>query len=229
MYYPFDSTYLILMLPALLFSLWAQHLVKSNFNKFSKVKTARGMTGAEAARRILTDAGVANVRVERTAGNLTDHFDPRENVIRLSDSVYNAPTVAAVGVAAHETGHALQYANGYFPMKIRAAIIPVTNIGSKLSIPLVILGLVLGMTGLINIGIWLFCAVVLFQLATLPVEFNASARAVTILGETNMLDEDELSGAKKVLTAAAMTYVAALVNAVVQLLRLISLANRRQR
>lgn len=229
MYLPIDSTYLIPMLLALAFSFWAQHMVQSNFKKFSKVPTMRGMTGADAARQILLDAGVTNVRVERVAGNLTDHFDPRENVIRLSEAVHDAPTVAAVGVAAHEAGHALQYANAYFPMKIRAAIIPVTNIGSKLSIPLVVIGLAIEMTGLINIGVLLFCAVVLFQLATLPVEFNASNRAIRILGETGILYDDELSGAKKVLTAAAMTYVAALINAVIQLLRLLSLANRRRR
>lgn len=229
MYMPFDSTYLIFVLPAILFSLWAQHLVQSNFKKFSNIRTLRGMTGADAARRILLEGGITNVSVERVDGNLTDHFDPRDNVVRLSASVHDAPSVAAVGVAAHEAGHALQYANGYFPMKIRAAIIPVTNIGSKLSGPLVLAGIVLGMGGLINIGILLFGAVVVFQLVTLPVEFNASARAVRILGETSMLDDDELSGAKKVLTAAAMTYVAALAVSLAQMLRLLSLANRRQR
>lgn len=229
LYAPFNTSYIILVLPALLFSMWAQHMVTSNFKKFSKQTTLRGLTGAQAAQEILYRGGVTNIRVEKIAGNLTDHFDPRDNVIRLSESVYDASSVAAVGVAAHESGHALQYANGYSPMKIRAAVIPVTNLGSKLSMPLVLLGMVLGYTGLINIGILLFCAVVFFQLVTLPVEFNASRRAVNILDETGILYGDELAGAKKVLSAAAMTYVAALAVSLAQLLRLIMMSQRRSR
>lgn len=229
LYAPLNTSYIILVLPALLLSMWAQHMVTANFKKFSKQTTIRGLTGAQTAREILDRAGATQVRVEKISGNLTDHFDPRDNVVRLSESVYDAPSVAAVGVAAHETGHALQYANGYFPMKIRAAIIPATNFGSKLSMPLVILGMVLGYTGLINIGILLFCAVVFFQLITLPVEFNASIRAINILDETGMLYGDELSGAKKVLTSAAMTYVAALAVSLAQLLRLLMMSQRRGR
>lgn len=224
-----NMSYFVLVMPALLFSMWAQHMVKSNFARYSRVMTARGLTGAGAAMEILRQAGATDVRVERIAGNLTDHFDPRDNVIRLSESVYDVPSVAAVGVAAHESGHALQYHNGYFPMKIRAAIIPVTSLGSKLSVPLVLLGLVLGFTGLINLGILLFCAVVFFQLVTLPVEFNASRRAINILGESGLLDGEELPGAKKVLDAAAMTYVAALATALAQLFQLIAMSQRRRR
>lgn len=229
LYTPFDTSYVVLVLPALLFSMWAQHMVTSRFNKFSKQRTINGMTGADAAREVLARSGVSDVRVERISGNLTDHFDPRDNVIRLSSSVCDAPTVAAVGVAAHEAGHALQYANGYAPMKLRAAIIPVTSVGSKLAMPLVLIGLVLGFTGLVNIGIILFGAVVVFQLVTLPVEFNASRRAIQILDEYGVLTTDELPGVKKVLTAAAMTYVAALAVSLMQLLRLISMSQRRRR
>jgi Zn-dependent membrane protease YugP len=229
MYMPFDSTYLVLVLPALLFSLIAQGIVQSRFKKYSRQLTARGVTGAQAAQEILRRAGVYDVSVERVSGSLTDHFDPRSNTIRLSDTVYSSSSVAAVGVAAHETGHALQYGHGYVPMKIRAAVIPATNIGSRLAVPLVLLGLFLEMTGLISLGILLFCAVVFFQLITLPVEFNASARAIRLLGESGLLYEDELPGAKKVLSAAAMTYVAALAVSLAQLLRLLSLASRRRR
>jgi Zn-dependent membrane protease YugP len=229
MYMPFDSTYLVLVLPALLFSLIAQGIVQSRFKKHSRQLTARGVTGAQAAREILRRAGVYDVSVERVSGSLTDHFDPRSNTIRLSDTVYSSASVAAVGVAAHETGHSLQYGSGYIPMKIRAAVIPATNIGSRLAVPLVLLGLFMQMTGLIYFGILLFCAVVFFQLITLPVEFNASARAIRLLDESGLLYEDELPGAKKVLTAAAMTYVAALAVSLAQLLRLLALAGRRRR
>lgn len=226
---PVNSTYIFMVLPALLFSMWAQHMVTSNFKKYSRQRTSRGITGADAAREVLSGAGVTNVRIEKIAGNLTDHFDPRDNVIRLSESVCDTPSVAAVGVAAHEAGHALQYAHGYAPMKLRAAIIPVTSLGSKLSVPLVILGIFLNFTGLINLGILLFFTVVLFQLVTLPVEFNASMRAIKILDNSGMLDSSELPGAKKVLTAAAMTYVAALATSLAQLLHLISMAQRDKR
>lgn len=229
LYNPIDMSYIILVLPAILFSMWAQTMVTSNFKKYSRQMTSRGLTGAQAAQEILRQAGATNVRVERIAGNLTDHFDPRDNVIRLSESVYDVPSVAAVGVAAHESGHALQYQNEYFPMKVRAAVIPITNIGSKLSMPLVIIGLVVNITGLINIGILLFCAVVFFQLITLPVEFNASSRAINILDGTGLLSDDELPGAKKVLKAAAMTYVAALATSLAQLLRLLMMSRSRSR
>lgn len=225
----FDVYYLILIIPALLLSIWAQARVKGSFAKFSKVRTARGATGEQAARAILDGNGLQNVRIEHIAGELTDHFDPRSNVVRLSDSVYATPSVAAVGVAAHECGHAVQYAKGYAPMKLRAAIIPVTNIGSKLSTPLILLGIVLSIGPLVNLGLLLFATMTLFQLVTLPVEFNASRRALATLEGANMLEDDELSGAKKVLSAAALTYVAALVMAAVQLLRMVLLAGRRRR
>lgn len=229
LYAPVDMTYIVLVLPALLFSMWAQHMVNSNFRKFSKQRTMNGMTGADAAREVLMRSGVSDVRVERVAGELTDHFDPRDNVIRLSASVCDTPTVAAVGIAAHEAGHALQYAHGYAPMRLRAAIIPVTNFGSKLAVPLIIIGLLLGFTGLVNIGILLFGLIVLFQLVTLPVEFNASRRAVEILSEYGMLTTEELPGVRKVLSAAAMTYVAALAVSLAQLLRLLYMSQRRRR
>ena len=229
LFMPFDELYLILVLPALLFSMWAQHQVTSTFNRFSSQRTINGLTGAAAAREVLRRAGVTGVSIERVKGNLTDHYDPRTNVIRLSDSVHDTASVAAVGVAAHEAGHALQYAAKYTPIKLRAAIIPITNIGSKLAIPLVIVGLLFEMTGLINIGILLFSAVVIFQLITLPVEFNASRRAIKTLEASNMLSINEIPGAKKVLSAAALTYVGALVVSVAQLIRFIAIAGRRRR
>jgi len=229
LFMPFDELYLILVLPALLFSMWAQHQVTSTFNRFSSQRTINGLTGASAAREVLRRAGVTSVSIERVKGNLTDHYDPRTNVIRLSDSVHDIASVAAVGVAAHEAGHALQYAAKYTPIKLRAAIIPITNIGSKLAIPLVIAGLIFEMTGLINIGILLFSAVVIFQLITLPVEFNASRRAIKALEASNMLSSNEIPGARKVLSAAALTYVGALVVSVAQLIRFIAIAGRRRR
>ena len=228
LFMPFDELYLFLVLPTIIFSLWAQYKVSSSFKKYSKQRSARGLTGADAAQTVLNDARVSGVRIERVSGRLSDHFDPRANVIRLSDSVYDSPSVAAVGVAAHEAGHAIQYANAYFPMKIRSAIIPVTNIGSKLAIPLVLIGLFFDMTGLINIGILLFGVVVLFQLITLPVEFNASRRAITILESSGLLVKEEIPASKKVLTAAALTYVAALAVSLAQLIRLMAIAGRRR-
>ncbi|MCL2386771.1 MAG: zinc metallopeptidase [Defluviitaleaceae bacterium] len=227
MYMGFDLSFFVLVLPALLFTLWAQFRVKGNFEKYSKERTTNGLTGAQAAAEVLRHAGVTNVRIERIAGHLTDHFDPRGNVIRLSESVYDAPTVAAVGVAAHEAGHAIQYAFGYSPMKVRAAIIPVTNIGSRLAMPLLLAGFFLQLVGLMYIGIALFSFAVLFQLITLPVEFNASNRAVAALDNYSMLTPQELKGSKKVLTAAALTYVAALAMSLAQLIRFISMARRR--
>ena len=227
LYTPFDTLYLVLVLPTILFALWAQFMVKSSFKKYSKQRTNNGLTGDDAALHVLRQAGIDNVRIERIHGNLTDHFDPRDNVIRLSDSVYDAPSVAAVGVAAHEAGHAIQYSASYVPMKIRSAIIPVTSVGSQMAMPLVLLGIIFSFPGLINIGILLFGAVVVFQLITLPVEFNASRRAVNALRETGLLTAEELPASKKVLTAAALTYVGALAVSLAQMLRLILMTRRR--
>ncbi|MEG0017923.1 MAG: zinc metallopeptidase [Hydrogenoanaerobacterium sp.] len=225
----FDIYYLVLVVPAIILSIWAQAQVKGTFAKFSKIRTIDGATGEQAARAILDGNGLQSVRIEHIAGELTDHFDPRDNVVRLSDSVYASASVAAVGVAAHECGHAVQYAKGYTPMKLRSAIIPVTNIGSKLSIPLVFLGIVLSMGSLINLGIILFSTMTLFQLVTLPVEFNASHRALVTLEGTHMLEDGEISGAKKVLKAAALTYVAALLVSATQLLRMVLITRGRDR
>ena len=224
----FDPLYLYMVLPALVFTIFAQAKVSGSFNKYSKMRTSRGVTGVEAAHEILRRAGLDNVRVERVSGRLTDHFDPRSNVIRLSDAVYSAATVAAVGVAAHEAGHAIQYAKDYAPIKLRSAILPVTSFGSKLALPLVLFGFAFNMTGLINLAILLFAAVVVFQIITLPVEFNASSRAVNALKETMLLTPDEIPASRKVLTAAAMTYVGALALSLVQLLRFIIIAKGRR-
>ncbi len=217
-----------LLLLSIAFSLIAQGLVQLNFKKYSKVLNSRGITGADAARAILDQNGLNNVRIERVSGTLTDHYDPTANVIRLSDGVYDSSTVAAVGVAAHEAGHAVQYGVGYAPIKLRSAIIPVTQIGAKLTTPLVLLGIMFSLDALIDLGIIVFCAVVIFQAVTLPVEFNASGRALTILRDSYILEGDELDGARKVLIAAALTYVAALVSALISLLRLLALRNRRR-
>lgn len=223
-----DST-IIILIPAIIFSIVAQIMVKSAFSEYSKVRNSRGLTGADAAREILDRNGLTNVRIEHISGSLTDHYDPRANVIRLSDDVYGSATVAAVGVAAHEAGHAVQYAEGYYPIKIRNAIIPVTRFGSSLSTPLVILGLALSWDFLITAGILLFCAVVLFQAITLPVEFNASGRALKTLRSSHFLEDDEMKGARSVLTAAAMTYVAAMLSALLSLVRLLVISGRRRR
>ncbi|MBQ6895671.1 MAG: zinc metallopeptidase [Oscillospiraceae bacterium] len=223
MYYGYgiDIYYLILVVPAIIFSVWAQNKVTSTFKKYNQVRTYSGMTGYEAARRILSANGLYNVAVERVSGNLTDHYDPKANVIRLSDSVFNSNSVAAVGVAAHEAGHAVQYATHYAPIKLRTAIIPVTNIGSTLSIPVVLIGFFMGLQPLVNIGLLLFATVAVFQLVTLPVEFNASRRAVNALEMGGTMADDEMKAVKKVLSAAAMTYVAALAVSVANLLRLV--------
>lgn len=226
-YFYIDSYYILLVIPAMILALIAQAKVQSTFKKYSQVYTSRRFDGQGAATNVLRYNSVNNVRVERVSGNLTDHFDPRTNVIRLSDSVYNAPTVAAVGVAAHEAGHALQYAENYFPMKLRQAIIPVTNLGSKLALPLVLLGLLLSFPPLWALGIICFSLATVLQLITLPVEFNASRRAMATLRDSGMLSEDELKGARKVLTAAALTYVAALAVSLAQLLRLLAIVGRR--
>ncbi len=227
MFYYWDSTY-ILVIIAMLLSLWASFGVKSTFAKYQEVKTARGITGAEAARRVLDMNGLQNIRVERVSGELTDHFDPKNNVIRLSDSTYNDTSVAAVGVAAHEAGHAVQHATGYAPIKIRNSIVPVVNIGTQLAMPLFFIGLLINVLGLVYLGIFLFSFALAFQLITLPVELNASSRAIKILDSSMLLYEHEIKPAKKVLKAAAMTYVAAVAASALQLLRLLLIANRRR-
>lgn len=220
-----DQT-MIILIPAVIFSLIAQLMVKGAFSKYSGVRNSRGYTGADAARAILDRNGLSYIRIEHINGELTDHYDPSANVIRLSDSVYNNDSVAAVGVAAHEAGHAVQYAEGYGPIKVRSAIIPITQFGSNLSTPLVILGIIFSSNVLITAGILLFCTVVLFQAITLPVEFNASGRALKVLREEHFLDDDEMKGAKSVLTAAALTYVAAMFSALASLARLLLIRNR---
>ena len=219
---------LIFVLIAAVFAMIASASVNSTFKKYSQVASRAGLTGAESARRVLAANGVTGVTIERVSGDLTDHFDPKTNTIRLSESVYDANTVAAVGVAAHEAGHAVQYAVGYAPIKIRMAIIPVTNIGSKLAWPLVLIGLLLSAPTLAYIGIAAFSLSTIFQLITLPVEFNASSRAIETLENVGM-SENEISGSKKVLRAAAMTYVAALAVSLANLLRLFLLVNRNNR
>ena len=230
----FDWTYVVLVLPCILLSLIASSSVNSTFNKYSKQFSRRGITGAQAAERVLRANGVINVRINRVAGNLTDHYDPRTNVIRLSDSVYDGTSTAAIGVACHEAGHAVQYAESYAPIKLRAAIIPVTNLGSKLALPLILVGLLLSAFenlsyAFVYLGIACFGLSLVFQLITLPVEFNASRRAVRILEERGILGSEELKGAKKVLSAAAMTYVAAAVGSLLQLARLLMIRNSRRR
>lgn len=234
-YYGFgiDMSYVILVLPCILLSLWASSNVNSTFKKYSSQFSRRGLTGAEAARRVLSAHGVGNVRIERVSGNLTDHYDPRTNVIRLSDNVYGNTSTAAIGVACHEAGHAVQYAQGYAPIRLRAAIIPVTNFGSRLAMPLILIGLLLAAFGnlsviLIDLGIACFGLSLVFQLVTLPVEFNASNRALRAIADSNLLTEDEQAGARKTLRAAALTYVAATAVAFAQLLRLILLFGRRR-
>lgn len=217
-----DSYYILLVVPALILSMIAQMAVKSAYNKYSRVRASRGITASDVTRRMLTDAGISQVGVARVAGTLSDHYDPRENIIRLSDGVHDSSSIAAIGVAAHEAGHAMQYAEGYAPIRVRNALVPVVNFGSSISIPLILIGAFIGVAPFVQIGILLFAGVALFQLITLPVEFDASARAIRILREGYFLDEDELQGAKTVLRAAAMTYVAALVLSLAQLLRLVA-------
>ena len=228
----FDYTYLIFVLPMLLLSLWAQGNVTSTYQKYSKVYSKRSLTAEEAVRQILQAGGLGHVKIGRVSGNLTDHYDPRTETIALSDTVYGSTSVAAIGVAAHEAGHALQHAEGYFPLRLRAAIIPITNFGSKLAIPLILVGLLLQYYPLAYVGILLYGTVALFQLVTLPTEFNASRRALAILSE-GYLDEEERKGTKKVLSAAALTYLAALLVSLAQLLRLLTIVgggnNRRRR
>lgn len=216
------------MLPALVLSIYAQIKVKSTFSKYNKLRSYQRFTGAEAAREILDRNGLQNVAVEHVGGNLTDHYDPRANVIRLSDATYNSDSVAAIGVAAHEAGHAVQHAVGYFPIKVRTAIIPVCNFGSSLAPFLILFGAIFNFPMLYLAGIFAFSLVALFQVVTLPVEFNASRRAVTVLENYGTLDKKELKGAKKVLKAAALTYVAALLTSLLQILYYLSRFSRRR-
>ena len=229
-FYGIDATYIFLVLPAVIFALWAQFNVKSTFSKYSKIASRSGMTGFDSARRILDANGLGDVRIAHVSGDLTDHYNPTDNTIYLSDSVYGSNSAAAIGVAAHEAGHAGQHATGYTPIKIRSAIIPVTNIGSNLAMPLIILGIVLSFPTLAYIGVAAFGLSTLFQLVTLPVEFDASGRALRALEGT--LDGDDLASARKVLRAAALTYVAALAVSLVNLLRLLIIVagnDRRRR
>lgn len=233
-YYSYNSSGLLLVLVCAIFAMWASHNVNSTFRKYSKQHSSRGLTGAQAAQRVLTANGVYGVRIERVSGNLTDHFDPKTNVIRLSDSVYGNTSTAAIGVACHEAGHAVQYAVEYAPMKLRAAVIPITNFGTRIAWPLMLLGVLLsGMSyvfyNLVYVGIACFSLSLLFQLITLPVEFNASRRALVAIEDGQLLTDDELLGAKKTLRAAALTYVAAAATSLAQLLRLISIYGRRRR
>ena len=232
-YYGFDWTYVVLVLPCILLSLWASANVNSTFKRYSGQYSRRGLTGAQAAERVLRSNGVTNVRIERVSGNLTDHFDPRSNVIRLSDNVYGNTSTAAIGVACHEAGHAVQYAQDYAPIRIRSAVIPATNLGSKLAMPLILLGLLIGFKGdlsyfLVYLGIGCFGLSLVFQLVTLPVEFDASRRAVRMLTEGGYVTGEEEQGVCKVLNAAALTYVAAAVMSLLSLLRLLLIAGRNQ-
>ena len=231
-----DYLYLILVLPAVIFSLWASIRVNTTFKKYSKIRSMRGITGAEAARRVLDANGLQHIRIEQIPGNLTDHYDPRSDVIRLSESVYGNTSVAALGVACHEAGHAVQHAENYAPVKIRAAIIPVTNIGSRLAIPLIILGILLNSLAsapeflvIAYIGVACYGLCTLFQLVTLPTEFDASRRALRCIESYGILGSEEIGGARRVLTAAAMTYVAALAVSLMQLLRLFLMVSGNSR
>lgn len=231
-FYGFDWTYVVLVLPCVILSLWASSNVNSTFSRYSRQFSRRNITGAQAAEQVLRSHGVYNVRIERVSGNLTDHFDPRTNVIRLSDNVYGSTSTAAIGVACHEAGHAVQYAQDYVPIRLRSAVIPATNLGSKLAMPLILIGLLLSAFGdisytIIYLGIGCFGLSLVFQLITLPVEFNASHRAMTAIAQTGLLTEDEQKGARKTLQAAALTYVAATATALAQLLRLLILFGNR--
>lgn len=231
MYYPmyFDSTY-VLVLIGVIICMIASAKMNSTFSRYSRVRSRSGLTGREAAERILYSAGIRDVRVEHVSGNLTDHYDPRGKVLRLSDATYNSNSVAAIGVAAHECGHAIQHQVGYVPLAVRGSLVPIVNFGSSIAWPLILIGLFMNSRMsvlLLNLGILAFSLAVVFQIVTLPVEFNASARAVKILGSTGLLYEDEVKDTKKVLKAAALTYVAGTMSAILQLLRIILLTNRR--
>lgn len=223
----YDSSFIILI-PALIISFWAQSKIKSTFQKYSRVHSAKGYTGAQVARMLLDSNGLFDIPVEIIRGNLSDHYDPSHRIMRLSHDVFYGTSVASIGVAAHETGHAIQHQQNYVPLNLRNAIVPVVNFSSSASWILFFIGIVLRWAGLINLGILLFTAVVVFQLITLPVEFNASKRALRILSDKEILYGDEISGAKAVLSAAAMTYIAAALMAISQLLRLILISNRNR-
>ena len=230
----FDWTYIILVLPAVIFALWASARVNSAFAKYSKQRVSCGMTGAQAARMILDTNGLTDVRIERVSGNLTDHYDPRSKTVRLSEGVYDAATTAAIGVAAHECGHAVQDAQDYAPLRIRNAIVPITNIGSQLAMPLILIGILFSYAGsmfttIAYVGVACFALSALFQLITLPTEFNASNRAIAALQSDGALSGEELAGSRRVLSAAALTYVAALAVSLMQLLRLLLLVRRSDR
>ena len=228
--YYFDPTYILVLIGAVL-CIWAQMRVNSTYRKYARIRSRSGLTGAQAAQKILQLSGIYDVRIEHVRGELTDHYDPAHKVLRLSDSVYGSDSITAIGVAAHECGHAVQHNKGYAPLSVRTALVPAANIGSMAGIPLVLLGALLGMNQiLIQIGIWVFALAVLFQVVTLPVEFNASGRALAMLGDYGMLERDETGSCRKVLSAAALTYVAAAASAILQLLRLILLfGNSRRR
>lgn len=226
----YDPTYLLVIIGVVI-SLWASARVKTTYAKYAKVRSINGLTGREAAEKVLLGAGIRDVRVEHIAGELTDHYDPRNKVLRLSDSTYGSQSVAAIGVAAHECGHAIQHATGYAPLQIRGALVPVANFGSTIAWPLIVIGLLFQSrtsSFMIDIGIIAFSLAVLFQLVTLPVEFNASGRAIKILGDTNMLQGEELKATKKVLGAAALTYVAAAAASILQLLRILLISRGRR-
>lgn len=227
-YYWFDYTYLLLI-PALLFGLYAQFKVNSTYSKYQKVNNSRGWTAAEVARKILDDNGLYDVNIAHIAGNLTDNYNPKTNTVSLSDSVYSSTAVAAIGVAAHECGHAVQHAEQYTPIKIRSALVPVTNFGSSFGVIILAIGLIFSSYNIAMIGVLLYSLMAVFQAVTLPVEFNASSRALTTLREQNMLEDDELKMSKKVLSAAAMTYVAALVSSISTIFRLLLIVNRGTR
>lgn len=229
LYYPFfDNTYLVFVLIPVLISIWASARVNSTFKKYSDYRNARNLTAAEVTRMILDRNGQQEVRIERVGGSLTDHYDPRDNTIRLSESVYDSTSCAAIGVAAHEAGHAAQHAKGYVPIKVRNALVPVANLASRLAVPLVLLGFIMELGGLVDFAIILYGAVVLFSLITLPVEFDASRRAVVTLDEYGILSTEENAAAKKVLRAAAMTYVASMLVALGSFLRILTLFGRRR-
>lgn len=234
MFYYLDWTYIVLVIPAMILALYAQNKVNSTFKKYSRVASRSGMTGAQAARRLMELNGIYDVSIERVSGNLTDHYDPSKKVLRLSDSVYSDTSVAAIGVAAHETGHAIQHARGYVPLTLRTVMVPLANLGSTLSMPLIFLGILFSFSSrmgnsMINLGILLFGLSVVFTIVTLPVEFNASRRAVACLGDSGILYDDEIGGVKKVLSAAAMTYVASTAVALANFLRLIIIFGGRRR
>lgn len=229
-----DWTYIVLVLPAVLFAMWASAHVNSVFSKYKNSRNSRGITGAEAARYVLNNSGLNHVRIEHISGSLTDHYDPRDNVVRLSDEVYGSCSAVAVGIACHECGHAMQHAQNYAPVKIRAAIIPITNIGSKLAVPLIIIGLLFSSFGqafitVAYIGVAAFALSTVFQLVTLPTEFDASKRALRCIDDLGLLQGSDYDEAKKVLSAAAMTYVAALAVSLMQLLRLILIVRSNDR